>query len=427
MLTRQGWVFGIIAVGLIATGRFLGALELMLVGCTVLALVIATLAYIRLTRLRIAVDRELHPPRVHAGSPSRVDLRVENRSKKRSPVLGLRDAVSGTRGANLLVGPLRPGGVVRAAYRLPTNKRGVLEIGPLEVNLSDPFGLTQLSMKASGVSELTVYPHVDDIVAIPQTTGNDPMSGAEHPNALGRSGEDFYALRQYVVGDDLRRVHWPSTARHDELMVRQDELPWQGRATVLVDIRQATNTEASLELVISAAASIVNASSRRQDLVRLITTDGSDSGFAAGHAHVEAIMEHLAAIEASHDAAFRRVIDRLARSSTGGALIAIVASAPPAEIERLARFRNRFGSVTVVQFDPSSWSAGGAATPRPPSPDGALHISAPGSFADVWNVTMRTAGRPGARVRPRTAPVRPPAPDVERDEDRWAAHARMRP
>ncbi len=69
------------------------------------------------------------------------------------------------------------------------------------------------------------------------TTGNDPLAGAEHPNALGRGGEDFYALRHYVVGDDLRRVHWPSTARHDELMVRQDELPWQGRATVLVDVR----------------------------------------------------------------------------------------------------------------------------------------------------------------------------------------------
>ena len=102
------------------------------------------------------------------------------------------------------------------------------------------------------------------------TTGNDPLAGAEHPNSLGRGGEDFYALREYVVGDDLRRVHWPSTARHDDLMVRQDELPWQGRATVLVDVRASTNTAESLELVISAAASIVASSARRQDLVRLV-------------------------------------------------------------------------------------------------------------------------------------------------------------
>jgi len=424
MLTRQGWLLGGLAGALFITGRVLGSLELFLVATTLLALVVVTVGYIRLTRLRIAVDRELHPPRVHAGSPSRVDLRVENQGARRSPVLGLRDAVSGTRGANLLVGPLQPGGVVRAAYRLPTEKRGILEIGPLEVSLSDPFGLTQLSMKASGVSELTVFPHVDDIVPIPQTTGNDPMAGAEHPNALGRSGEDFYALRQYVVGDDLRRVHWPSTARHDELMVRQDELPWQGRASVLVDVRQATNTAQSLELVISAAASIVSASSRRQDLVRLISTEGTDSGFAAGHAHVEAIMEHLASIQASHDAAFRRVIDRLAHSSTGGAFIAIVAQIPTGETERLLRLRNRFGSVTVVQFDPPSWQGGAAEHAPGMGKDGVLHITGERSFADTWNATMRPRTRSVPHVRPRYTPK---VEDDTPDEDRWSSHARIRP
>jgi uncharacterized protein (DUF58 family) len=411
----------IIGIVIIVAARVLGAIEFYVVGGALLGLVAGTAIYITFTRRRIAVDRELHPPRVHAGSPSRVDLRVENQGSRRTPVLGLRDAVSGTRGANLHVGPLKPKGVVRAAYRLPTDKRGVLEIGPLQVVLSDPFGLTQVSMNASGVSELTVYPHIDEIVPIPQTTGNDPMAGAEHPNALGRSGDDFYALRKYVVGDDLRRVHWASTAKYDELMVRQDEQPWQGRASVLVDVRRATNTDESLELVISAAASIVNASQRRQDLVRLITTDGSDSGFAAGHAHVEAIMEHLAAIEASHDAAFRRVIDRVARSATGGALIAVVANVPPEEIDSLVRLRKRFGSVTIVQFDPSAWAAGPVVPPTRVTRDGVLRITGEVSFADAWNQTMKPAGR----VRHR--PVFRPDPAVDPDDDRWTAHARIRP
>ena len=424
MLTKQGWTLIIAGLLLLASGRILGSLELFLTGVTILGLVGVTVAYILFTRLRIAVDRELHPPRVHAGSPSRVDLRVENQGTRRSPVLGLRDAVSGTRGANLLVGPLDPGAVIRAAYRLPTEKRGILEIGPLEVMLSDPFGLTQVSMTASGVSELTVYPHVDEIVPIPQTTGNDPMAGAEHPNALGRTGEDFYALRQYVVGDDLRRVHWPSTARHDDLMVRQDELPWQGRATVLVDVRQTTNTPQSLELVISAAASIVNASSKRQDLIRLITTDGTDSGFAAGHAHIEAVMEHLASIEASHDAAFRRVIDQAARSSTGGALIAIVALMPTSQVEQLARLRRRFGSVTIVQFDPSSWDRAAPSATSSIGRDGVLRITNEHRFADTWNRVMRPARQ--SRTRPATVRTADPV-NTEPDDDRWAAHARIRP
>lgn len=387
MLTRQGWWAATGAVALVIAGRLFGSLELYLLGGVLGMLVVTAIVYTTFARLRIDVTRELHPPRVHAGSPSRVDLRVENLGRRRSPVLGLRDAVSGTRGANLLVGPLAPGAVVRAAYRLPTERRGILRVGPLEVIMTDPFGLTRLKMKASGVSELTVYPHVDEIAPIPQTTGNDPMAGAEHPNALGRTGDDFYALRQYVVGDDLRRVHWPSTARLDELMVRQDELPWQGRATVLVDVRAATNTAESLELVISAAASIVTASARRQDLVRLITTDGHDTGFAAGHAHVEAIMEHLAAVEASHDAAFRRVVDRAARSSTGGALIVVGALMPPAEIDRMHRLRNRFGSVTIVLFSRTAWDP--TAESDDDRRDGVLTITGDLPFATAWNRAMR--------------------------------------
>jgi uncharacterized protein (DUF58 family) len=331
--------------------------------------------------------------------------------------------VSGTRGAHLLLAPLAPEGTVSAAYRLPTEQRGIIEIGPLEVAMSDPFGLTRISLQASGVSELTVFPRVDDIVPVPQTTGNDPMAGAEHPNALGRSGEDFYGLRTYVVGDDLRKVHWASTARHDELMVRQDEQPWQGRATLLVDVRQLATTAASLELLISAAASIVTASARRQDLIRLVTTDGVDSGFAAGHVHIEAIMEHLASVTAAVDDSFDAVLDRLVRSSPGGALIAIVADLAPGTRDRLLRLKQRFGSVTVVQFEQPSWDP--LVPPGLPavSRDGVLHIRAPGSFAEVWNASMRTS-RPGNRRPPgRHTPVL----DHEPDEDRWARHARIRP
>ena len=234
-----------------------------------------------------------------------------------------------------------------------------------------------------------MFPHLDELTPLPLTSGNDPLAGAEHPNSLGRGGEDFYALRDYVVGDDLRRVHWPSTARHDDLMVRQDELPWQGRATVLIDVRASTNTAESLELVISAAASILAAGARRQDLVRLVSTDGADSGFAAGHAHVEAIMEHLASVEATNDSGFQRVLDRVARSAAGGALVVVVAQVPPPDLQRLAQLRRRFGSFTIVQFDPSSWDprarrdegpAAGTAT--------VLRIDADAPFAERWNHAM---------------------------------------
>ncbi len=355
MLTRRGWTLLGVALGLLVGGRLLGVIELYVVGASAASLVVVAAMLVALARLRLEVSREIHPPRVHAGSASRVAVRVRNRARRRTPVLRLDDAVTRTRGVRLLLGPLRPGQTASASYQLPTERRGLVEVGPLEVVLADPFGIAESRMRGAGVAELTVFPRITQVSPPPHTTGDDPHAGAEHPNALGRSGDDFYALRNYVQGDDLRRVHWKATARHDELMVRQDELPWQGRATVLVDLRRAANTPESLELVISAAASIVHACWTRQDLVRLVSTDGTDLGFAAGHAQVDAIMEHLATAEAVVEGAFRATVERLARSTIGGALVAIVSDLSPGELSAIARLRSRFAWIAVVKFEPSSW------------------------------------------------------------------------
>ena len=80
---------------------------------------------------------------------------------------------------------------------------------------------------------------------LPLATAMRSPRPAPTPERLGRSGDEFYSLRPYVVGDDLRRVHWPSTARRDELIVRQDERHWQGRTTVLLDVRRAVHTPTS--------------------------------------------------------------------------------------------------------------------------------------------------------------------------------------
>lgn len=406
MLTPRGWLVIVLTVAFLAVGRLFAVPELYVMGGTLGSLLLAAMVFQRVTRASGAVTRELHPPRVYAGSSSRVDLRVENTGRRRSPVLSLRDPVSGTRGANLLVPPLRPGESTRAAYQLPTARRGILQVGPLVAVLVDPFGLTRTVSQAAELTDLTVFPQVDDIAPVPLTSGNDPMAGAKHPNALGHTGEDFYALRPYVVGDDLRRVHWRSSARSDDLLVRQDEQPWQGRTTVLVDVRASTNTPDSLELVVSAAASIVMACARRQDLVRLVATDGRDSGFAAGHAHVDGILEHLANIAASDAADALALVDRLGRSSSGGALVVLSALAPATDIDQIVQLRNRFGTVTLVHFEPSSWGAPGPAVEAPIGPS-QIRVTGNRPFAIAWNTAMR-APRSAAAGPIRRAPAAGP-------------------
>jgi uncharacterized protein (DUF58 family) len=385
---------------MIAGGRLFGVLELFIIGAASGALVLASIGIVLLARLRLAVSRTVTPPRVYAGSPSRVELSIRNDGERSTPVLRLFDPVSGTRGADLLLSPLEPDVVNRAAYRLPTERRGVIEIGPLEVLVSDPFGLASSSTIAAPLAELTVYPHIDDVAPVPHTTGDDPYAGADHPSALGRSGEDFYALRPYVVGDDLRRVHWRSTAHRDELMVRQDELPWQGRVTVLLDVRRNAHTPASLELAVSAAASIVTASWKRRDLLRFMTTDNTDFGYGAGTAHAEAIMEFLATVAATPSGTLRGVLDALGLAGNGGAVVPIVAGVAESELASLARLRGRFASVTIVHFDRSSYDTSARPTDGagtvPIGGRGMIRVTGEVPFMQAWNAAFYRGAKAAA-------------------------------
>lgn len=390
----------VVSFAFFVLARVLGAIEFYILGSTFSALLFLSIIHSRTSRIDIEIERDIHPPKVHVGTLSRVELRVRNNSRRRTPILRIHDGISGTRGAVVLLSPVAPGGTSRVTYRLPTEHRGILRIGPLRVTATGPLALTETSREIPRQSQLTVFPKIDVIEPVGLTVGSDPMAGAIHPNALGHGGEDFYALRRYVIGDDMRRVHWPSTARHDELMVRQEELPWQGRTTVLIDLRRATTSSDSLELIISAAASIVTANSTRQDLIRLVGTDGSDSGFAAGHAHVAMILEHLAQASASTDPGIHNVIDRLTRTSTGGALVVIVAEIGQQDLDYLTFMQARFGSLTLVRFMPS-----GEAVPCSTDPDSTITVTDDRPFAASWNSVM-ASGRQTAR--------RPAYPEVPR-------------
>ena len=400
MITRRGWLFCVGAALLLVAGRLLAITELYALAAGGLALVVGALIYVRLSRYRLEATRELHPPRVHAGSPSRVELLVRNVGFRRSPVLSVRDPFDGgRRWARFLLSPLAPGEAARAAYRLPTDDRGVFDLGPLEVELGDPFGIAASPIPAAPKTQLTVYPRVDTITALPHTLGHDPLAGADHATALGRSGDEFYALRPYEQGDDLRRVHWPSTAKLDDLMTRQDEMPWQGRATVLLDLRRGVHNSTSLEMAVSAAASIVVASWRRRSLVRLVATNGIDSGFGAGAAHVEATLEHLATADVHRAGEFAAMLETLRRDGSGGALAVVTtAAATDNDLHASAKLRSRFGGIALVMFERAAFDVSArsmAARPRALPPVWkAIRVTPQQPFAAAWNAAM-TSGRLG--------------------------------
>jgi len=352
MLTRQGVVTVVVAIGIVAVGRLFGVVELYLVGAAVVALVVVALLYVRMASLRLRISRAVSPSRVHAGDSTRVEVSASNLNSRCSPLIKLRDPVGGTRGALLHLAPLAGGDTARAAYRLPTSRRGIVPIGPLTVEVTDPFGLARRIAEAAPVLDLMVYPKIDFLPTLQAGGDRDPNGMTIRANTLGRQGDDFYALRQYVLGDDLRRVHWPSTARKDELMVRQEEMPWQDRTTVIMDLRRsAYGSLPVFERAVSTAASVVASAFRDRHVLRLFASDGTDSSAGAGLSHVEAIMDFLAVVEPSGQGSLRDCVDRVRRASLGGSLVVVLGRATAGEIDSAARLYRSFRSLVIVVHD----------------------------------------------------------------------------
>jgi uncharacterized protein (DUF58 family) len=163
----------------------------------------------------------------------------------------------------------------------------------LEVELCDPFGLARVSRVGAPGGSLTVHPRVEPIAhnSIPSDSERDRRMPLP---VLGHGGDEFYGLREYEPGDDLRRVHWVSTARVDELMIRQPENLWRGRTTIVVDSRSQAHNSQTFERVLSAAASLAVSTLHSGMQARVVMTGGVDTGYGSGPGHEATILDTLA-------------------------------------------------------------------------------------------------------------------------------------
>jgi uncharacterized protein (DUF58 family) len=383
--TRTGLLVGIASAVLVVTGRLLGLAELYAIGAAVGLLALVCALWVGLRRLDIVVTRSVRPSRVHVGNPCTVAIQVRNRAGRATPVLRLLDPVTGTAGADLLLAPIGLRRTTDVAYRLPTTKRGIVTVGPMQVAMSDPFGLASTRNPAAPAVEVTVLPRVDDIPPLPRSVGPDPDGTAE-TGSLGRSGEDFAALRPYIVGDDLRRVHWPSSARTGDLLVRQHDVPWQGRVCVVLDLRRQATDEVTLERAISAAASVLRTHLRRGDHVRLVTTTGVDSGYGVGASHLDGVLEYLAVAGRSSSGSLRMAMELVERGASG-AVVLVSGTLSGADMELFERSGSAVSLRRIVRFDGSQR----VTTPRRTE---VLGVGSGEEFAAAWSEsTGATAGR----------------------------------
>jgi uncharacterized protein (DUF58 family) len=332
------------------------------------------------------------------GADASIELRATNRARRATPVLRLHDQVRGTRGATLLLSSLGPGGTSRALYRLPTTRRGRVRIGPLAVVVADPFGLVAARTHAAAVDHLVVLPPIEALLPPPPAPGEDEDHSFQATRSVASTSGDLHSLRPYVVGDDLRRVHWRSSARHGDLLVRVDEQPWHGRTTVLLDVRRGRSTSGSVEQVVAAAASVATAAHDRGDAVRIVSAGRrAVPELGVGPVALEQAIDELALLEQAQDDPIEPTVRALAADGVGGTLVVVVTDlASDGELRALGPLRARYGTLVlvVVGTDEGAPTTPTASTAARAVADVVVPVAAGSALRPVWDLAVAPTRRP---------------------------------
>jgi uncharacterized protein (DUF58 family) len=259
----------------------------------------------------------------------RLDI-AEQAARELSGAVGLRARVHRTHGA------------LRMSYRIDPARRGRWTIGPLQVQRLDLFGVARWSGPLGPPMRVAVRPRITHLNLDTRSASSDvdrAATGTRMPAA------DDASLRDYRPGDDLRRVHWRTSARRAELMVRQDERAARRQVSVVLDLPEEV---AAAEWSISAAASVALALMRSGHRVRLLC--GAKLSSVGDHHHpdvegaaAEALLNETVDLtlppnRITRDAWLGAAIDTLGQQGGGAELVfAVVGGLEPDALASLAR------------------------------------------------------------------------------------------
>lgn len=361
------------AIVLLAAGLLLGYPEVTAVGLASGFTVAGALAWL-VVRPVVRPTRTLHPPQVTQGEPATALIQVTNTGQRVTPTLLLSEQLPG--GAREVHVPgLAPDECHTTSVPLPTNRRGVITVGPLRLGQTDPLRLAERMRSAVPAADLLVHPRVHRVH--PPGTSQAPDADGAAGNNAPRSGAEFHSLREYLRGDPFHLISWKATARYGKLMVRQNTITIQPRTLVLLDTSTDPYTGDSFEDAVRVAASLAVASWAAGHRVDLSTTDGGRISPKSGTAGRTAILDFLTHVQPRPDHPGLTTLPTVARS-TSTTVVAVTGRLDSTARTAVSAARARFQRLHLVQIADSR---------RTETVPGVATITADTSesFAVAWN------------------------------------------
>lgn len=396
-LTSRGRSFLASGVAALLCALVLGEHDLLRIAVMIIAMPLLAAMVVARTRYRLTCARRLDPARVEAGTDSTVTLRLENVTRLPTGLLLVEDNLQyalGTR-PRFVLDRVESRGVREVDYKVHSDLRGRYPIGPLSVRITDPFGMVELTRSFTITDTLVVVPEVIPLPHV-RLSGEWSGGGDSRTRSVAAAGDDDVAPREYRQGDDLRRVHWRSTARRGELMVRREEQQWQSRGALLLDTRrhahQGDGPRSSFEVAVSAAASIGVHLAHEGLGLRLVTDQGpqhlADGGVSWS------LLDTLSVVRQSSARSLEHGVAALRQGGGDGLIVAVLGAIDIEEAQALARLRHTGVTGVAVLLDVTSWDS---------APDESFEAAQGVLAGGGWRVLRLPSGTSLATVWPEAA------------------------
>jgi len=346
-VTRLGWGTVCAGVALVAGGVVARWGPLVVIGTALVALVVTTSAYV-LRSPRLALERAIEPPRVEKGQPAIAVIRATNLSWRTLTAVTIEQRLGGMLFRAELP-RLRRGEAGLRTYRLPTSRRGTYSVGPVEIPRADPFGLCRRVRALGQPQVISVHPR--GLALKPLPSGKSRNLEGPSSDMSPQGTVTFHRLREYVIGDDLRTVHWPSTARLGKLVVRHYVDTAQPFTVVLVDLRPEVYSPETFEEAMDVTASVATSMSTGKAPVQIRTTAGERVG-GAGHRDPAGLVDYLTDLAPSSLGSLSAQLVPLRRDRGGSALVVVTGALELESLPAIAALTRRFDHVIVASLVP---------------------------------------------------------------------------
>jgi uncharacterized protein (DUF58 family) len=345
-VTRFGLAALIAGAAALTLGVVFDWIAFDLLGIGLLAVLLLALASVARPS-QLDITREIQPPRVPKGAPAIALLTFANRGRRGVPVTVATQHFS-AQNVRTVIPRLRGGERGSRAYRLPTTRRGIFDVEPVEIVRRDAFDFFHLSRRHAEAERIWVYPRVLGFRTLP--TGQTRHLEGPSSDTAPQGSITFHRLREYVPGDDLRLVHWRSSAKAGTLMVKHNVDTSQPYTVVVFDQRPSLYTQATFEEAVDVTASVVVASATKKAPVELRLTDGAVLG-GPRIRDITPLIDHLTGIDPDPAGSLQDLLLALRRTKGGTSLVVVTGRFDAADLQAMAALRRRFDRLVLISVD----------------------------------------------------------------------------